>query len=161
MRHLVIFLLAIIIISCSSDDGSKSKPKPDPYILNAIIGSWAYNTVTINGEMYNYQHTEGCTKDLFQFYNEEGKIFEFEEDYVSNCDICAQCAISSTNLQWELYDNIIHLYFGDQFIEEYEILEVNSNIIRYKRIFDYDEDGIDDDIEISGVPYDPYNEFDN
>lgn len=146
-----------MLFSCSSDDIDE---KPDPYILKAIIGSWAYDTVTVNGDFYMYQHTEGCVKDMFQFYNEEGKIFEFEEDYVSNCAICAECAITSTNLKWELIGNKIDLYFGEQFIEQYEILEVNNSIIRYKRFFDFDEDGDEDEVEITGVPYDPYDEFD-
>ncbi|ULC60028.1 hypothetical protein MBM09_03350 [Flaviramulus sp. BrNp1-15] len=157
---IVCVLFLSVFVSCSSDDDN-SKPAPDSYILESIIGSWAYNTVKIDGTVYTYEHTEGCVKDLFQFYNEEGKVFEFEEDYVSNCDICADCAISSTNLKWELYGNVIDLYFGEQFITQYEILEVNTDIIRYKRIFDYDEDGDEDEIEITGVPYDPYDEFDD
>ncbi len=156
-KFLLHILCIILIVSCSKDDNIES---PDPYILEAIIGSWAYDTVTINGDFYVYQHTEGCTKDLFQFYNEEGKEFDFEEDYISNCNNCAPCAISSTILKWELIGNKVNLYFGEQFITQYEILEVNQNIIRYKRYFDYDEDGNEDEIEITGIPYDPYLEFD-
>ena len=153
-----LFTIAILF-SCSSDD-EKGPEAPDPYILEAILGSWAYDTVTINGEFYTYEHTEGCTKDLFQFYNQEGKIFEFEEDYISNCDICADCAITSTNLEWDLIGNRLDLYFGDQLVAQYEVLQVNNSIIRYKRFFDYDEDGEEDEIEITGIPYDPYDEFD-
>lgn len=159
MRYLVGFLMLIILTSCSSDDDGFKKA-PDPYVLEAIIGSWAYETVTINGEFYMYQHTEGCVKDMFQFYNEEGKIFDFEEDYVSNCAICAECAITSTNLKWELIGKKIDLYFGEQLVAQYEVLEVSSSIIKYKRIFDYDEDGTEDEIIITGTPYDPYGEFD-
>jgi|GEM_PF-1343852 len=159
MRYFVGFFMLIILASCSSDDDG-GKEAPDPYILEAIIGSWAYDTVTINGEFYTYGHTEGCVKDLFQFYNEEGKEFDFEEDYVSNCDICAECAITSTNLRWELIGDKIDLYFGEQLITQYEIIEVNNSLIRYKRFFDYDEDGEEDEIVITGIPYDPYDEFD-
>ena len=158
MRYLVGFLMLIILTSCSKDDDIDKAP--DPYILEAIIGSWAYDTVTINGEFYMYQHTEGCVKDMFQFYNEEGKLFDFEEDYVSNCDICAECAISSTNLKWELIGKKIDLYFGEQLVAQYEILEVSDSFIKYKRFFDVDEDGNEDEVEITGVPYDPYDEFD-
>ena len=150
--------MLIILASCSNDDDIDDAP--DPYVLEAIIGSWAYDTVTINGEFYMYQHTEGCVKDMFQFYNEEGKLFDFEEDYVSNCDICAECAISSTNLKWELIGKKIDLYFGEQLVAQYEILEVSDSLIRYKRFFDVDEDGNEDEVEITGVPYDPYDEFD-
>jgi hypothetical protein len=157
---LVCILFLSVCVSCSNADDN-SKPPPDAYILESIIGSWAYNTVKVDGIIYNYEYTEGCVKDLFQFYNVEGKVFEFEEGYVSNCEICAECAISSTNLRWELYGNVIDLYFGEQFITQYEILEVDANLIRYKRFFDYDEDGDEDEIEITGIPYDPYDEFDN
>lgn len=158
MKRLLLILL--VLMSCSSNDDD-AKEAPDPYILQAIIGSWAYDTVKIDGEIYMYQHTEGCVKDLFQFYNEEGKEFDFEEDYISNCDICAECAISSTNLKWELYGNKVDLYFGEYFVTQFEILEVNPSLIKYKRFFDYDEDGDEDEIEITGIPYDPYGEFDN
>ena len=150
--------MLIILASCSNDDDIDEAP--DPYVLEAIIGSWAYDTVTVNGEFYMYQHTEGCVKDMFQFYNEEGKLFDFEEDYVSNCDICAECAISSTNLKWELIGKKIDLYFGEQLVAQYEILEVSDSFIKYKRFFDVDEDGNEDEVEITGVPYDPYDEFD-
>jgi hypothetical protein len=160
MKFKYFILLALVVfMSCSKDDDN-SKPAPDPYILEAIIGSWAYDTVTVNGTFFLYEHTEGCVKDLFQFYNEEGKEFEFEEDYVLNCDNCADCALSSTNLRWDLYGNYIDLYFGEQLVTTLEILELNSTIIRYKRFFDIDEDGIEDELEITGIPYDPYDEFD-
>jgi hypothetical protein len=160
MKHFLIgFVIVLIAFSCANDDDANEQG-PDPYIIEAIIGSWAYDTVTINEVFYNYEHTEGCVKDLFQFYNEEGKPFEFEEDYVSNCDICAECALTSTNLRWELIGDKIDLYFGEQYITQYEILEVNSDLIRYKRFYDIDEDGNEDEIVITGIPYDPYDEFD-
>ena len=73
---------------------------------------------------------------------------------MSNCDICAECALTSTNLRWELIGNKIDLYFGEQYIAQYEILEVNSDLIRYKRFYDIDEDGNEDEIVITGIPYD-------
>ncbi|GGI55912.1 hypothetical protein [Winogradskyella haliclonae] len=152
---LIIFLLTLV--GCSSDD---SNDTPDPYILETIIGSWAYDTVTINGDFFLYQHTDGCVKDLFQFYNEEGKEFDFEEDYVSNCSNCAECALTSTNLKWDLRNNVIDLYFGEQLVTQLEVLEVNANLIEYKRIFDFDGDGVNDEVVITGIPYDPYDEFD-
>ena len=160
MKKIFSILIIIGLISCSKSDDDNSKPAPDAYILEAIIGSWAYNTVEVDGIVYDYEHTEGCEKDLFQFYNEEGKEFDFEEDYVSNCDICAECAISSTNLRWELYGNKIDLYFGEQLVLVYTIIEVNATKITYQVEVDYDEDGDTDLIEITGVSYDPYGEFD-
>ena len=158
MKKIFYFVsLSLLLVNCSSDD---SDANPDPYILETIIGSWAYDTVTINGENFLYQHTDGCVKDLFQFYNEEGKEFDFEEDYVSNCSNCAECAITSTNLRWDLRGNIVDLYFGEQLITQLEILEVDETLIEYKRVFDFDNDGLNDEVVITGIPYDPYDEFD-
>lgn len=158
-KPIVFFVLFVALASACSKTDDESDPAPDPQILSAIIGSWAYDTVTYDGITYSYEHTQDCTKDLFQFYNQEGKEFDFEEQYVSNCDNCAQCALTSTNLQWQLSGSTISLYFGDQFVAQLEILEVTEQIIRYKRRFDINQDGIDDDVEISGLPYDPYGNF--
>ena len=68
MRYLVGFLMLIILASCSNDDDIDEAP--DPYVLEAIICSWSYDTVTVNGEFNIYQHTEGCVKYMFQFYKE-------------------------------------------------------------------------------------------
>ncbi|MBR9913307.1 MAG: hypothetical protein GYB32_00535 [Algicola sp.] len=159
MKLKYLLLLALFaLLSCSKDDDN-SKQAPDPYILEAIIGSWAYDTVAVNGTLFLYEHTDGCNKDLFQFYNEEGKEFDFEEDYVLNCDNCADCAIASTNLKWDLYGDTIDLYFGEQLVTTLEILEVDETIIRYKRFYDFDQDGIEDVLEVTGIPYDPNDEF--
>ena len=86
MRKVLILCSLILLLSCSIDDSDNDLP-PDPYILEAIIGSWAYDQITVNSEVFLYQHTEGCNKDLFQFYNQEGKEFDFEEkteDYFFN-----------------------------------------------------------------------------
>jgi hypothetical protein len=148
--------LMVVMFGCSKDDGPES---PDPYILEAIVGSWAYDTVKINGTLYQYSHTEGCVKDLFQFFNQEGKLFDFEEEVVLNCANCAECALGSTNLRWHLRGNIVDLFFGEQLVVKLRILEVNDSLIRYVSNFDYDGDGDLDEVEITGLPYDPYDEF--
>mgnify|MGYP000097119610 FL=1 len=63
-------------------------------------------------------------------------------------------------MRWDLNGNSIDLYFGEQLITQLEILDVDENIIEYKRIFDFDNDGLDDEVIITGIPYDPYGEFD-
>jgi hypothetical protein len=158
-RITVLTCLAALLLGCSKDDGPTDLP-PDPYILEAILGSWAYDTVTINGEFFLYEHTENCVKDLFQFYNEEGKAFEFEEEFVSNCANCAECAISATNLKWVLKGDVVDLFFGEQLITQLKILEVDDTLIRYSREFDIDNDDIVDEVIVTGIPYDPYDEFD-
>ncbi|WP_452229233.1 hypothetical protein [Lacinutrix sp. MEBiC02404] len=149
----VCFIFLFAFIGCSNDDNVE----PDSYIFENIIGSWAYDTIKINGTLYSYDHTEGCTKDLFQFYFEEGKEFDFEEDVVLNCGSCAPCALSSTNLRWHLQADIIDLYFGEQLVTSLKVLEVDETLIRYRRFYDYDQDGTIDEIEVVGVPYNPYD----
>jgi len=51
---------------------------------------------------------------MFQFYNEEGKLFDFEESYVMNCSNCADCAKSTTNLKWELKGTVVELFLGSR-----------------------------------------------
>jgi len=43
-KLLYLVLFSLILVSCSNDE---SDVEPDPYILENIIGSWAYDTVTV------------------------------------------------------------------------------------------------------------------
>lgn len=159
MKNTFLFiLLPLLLLSCSKDDDTIEPP--DPYILESIIGSWSYDTVRINGALFQYPHAENCVKDLFQFYNQAGKWFDFEEDIILNCDNCAECAIGSTNLKWDLHGNIVDLYFGENHILKLKILQINDNFLKYIANFDYDGDGNMDEVEITAIPYDPYHEFD-
>lgn len=96
---------------------------------------------------------------MFQFYNEEGKLFDFEESYVMNCSNCADCAKSTTNLKWELKGTVVELFFGEQMIAKYNILEVDETIIRYSREVDLNNDGVLEEVIVNGVYYDPYGNF--
>ncbi|WP_298238629.1 hypothetical protein [uncultured Algibacter sp.] len=162
MRKIAYYFIVFSFLACSSSDDTSNEQETDPreaYFLEAIIGSWAYDTVKINDQVFQYQHTDGCEKDLFQFYNSEGKEFDFEERVVTNCDICAECALSSTGLEWELNGDEISLYFGEVLVLIYKIIDVDSAKFIYQVEVDYDDDGDIDVLEFTGVPYDPYNEF--
>ena len=86
LKKIFFFYLIIALVGCSSkDDADLEETDPrEAYFLEAIVGSWAYDTVKVNGQLFQYQHTEDCVKDLFQFYNTEGKEFDFEESVVLN-----------------------------------------------------------------------------
>lgn len=156
MKKIFFILMLLGCVSCSESEDIDPR---EAYFLENIIGSWSYNTINVNGDNYLYQHTEGCIKDLFQFYNSEGKEFDFEERVVLNCSNCAECATSGTNLEWELKGDKIKLYFGEQLVLVYKIIEVNDIKFTYQVEIDYDNDGDKDLLEITGVRYDPYNEF--
>lgn len=76
-----------------------------------------------------------------------------------NCNNCAPCATSGTGLEWALNGDIINLYFGEQLVLKYKILEVNETTFTYLLEIDYDDDGSIDQLEITGISYDPYDEF--
>ncbi|MBC3758191.1 hypothetical protein H7U19_07240 [Hyunsoonleella sp. SJ7] len=150
-------------MACSSGDDSSPEEETHPreaYFLEAIIGSWAYDTIKLDGQLFLYQHTEGCVKDRFQFYNREGKEFDFEESVVLNCSNCAECASRGTGLEWALNGDKISLYWRDQVVLIYKIIDVDDEKFTYEVEVDYDEDGDIDLLEITGIPYDPYGEFD-
>jgi hypothetical protein len=156
MKKILFTLMLLGCVACSESEDVNPR---EAYFLENIIGSWSYDTVKVNGETYLYQHTEGCIKDHFQFYNSEGKEFDFEERVVLNCSNCVECATSGTNLEWELKGDKIKLYFGEQLVLVYKIIEVNDIKFTYQVEIDYDDDGDKDLLEITGVRYDPYNEF--
>lgn len=157
-RYIFLILAITLNVSCSSDDGINKEE--EAYFLEAIIGSWSYETIKVDDQTYIYPHTENCRRDMFQFYNEEGKIFEFEESIVMNCDICAPCATSNTGLQWELRGNIVKLYFGEQFVTQLTLLEVTDTYMTYTREIDVDEDGDNELVEIYAIYHDPFGDFD-
>lgn len=159
MRKILLSCVLLGLISCSkSDDDVPTDPR-EAYFLETIIGSWSYDTIKVGGQTYSYQHTEGCERDLFQFYNSEGKEFDFEERVVTNCANCAECALTQTGLEWELKGNKINLYFGEQLVLVYTIIEVNETKFTYQIEVDYDEGGDKDLLEITGIRYDPFGEF--
>jgi hypothetical protein len=152
-------LFALILLGCIACSESEEVDPREAYFLESIIGSWAYDTVRVDGVTYLYQHTEGCVKDLFQFYNVEGKEFDFEEEVVLNCSNCAECALSQTGLEWKLKGDNIKLYFGSQLVLVYKIIEVDDTKFIYQVELDYDNDGDNDLLEITAVKYDPYDRF--
>ena len=157
MKKYFYFIFLFVLAACSSNE-EEVDPR-EAFYREAIIGSWAINTIEFDDQIFVYDHTEGCEKDLFQFYNEEGKEFEFEELVVLNCPNCAECAISQSILRWELIGNKINFYFGEQYILQYEIVSVTDTTFSYRLRLDVDNDGELDEITVNADYYDPYNNF--
>ena len=160
MKYKIILILFTLFVCCSDDNQIEEVNEQEAFFKKAIIGSWAYDTVKVDGVTYKYGHTQDCEKDYFQFYNQEGKLFEFQEQVILNCANCAKCASSGTGLRWELNSDNINLYFGEQLVLVYKIIEVTETTLRYQVNLDFDEDGVEDELEISAVYYDPFNDFD-
>jgi hypothetical protein len=154
----IFILCLLLLISCSKDE---AEDPMEAYFKEAIIGSWSYDLLKVNDETYSIQHTDGCTRDYFQFYNQEGKEFDFQEQIVLNCSNCAECATSGTGLRWELEGDIVNMYFGEQFVVRYKIIEITETTFTYQRQLDFDKDGKKETVEITAISYDPYNDFVN
>lgn len=75
MKNLIlksVFFLSLVItlVSCKNDDDA-SEP--------TLIGKWEYTRETgPNGDLVNYEHAEGCSKDNVEFTNSTiiSKIYE-------------------------------------------------------------------------------------
>lgn len=158
-----LFITLLLWVGCSDSNDTPEVVIPDPleaFYKEAIIGSWAINTVTVDSVTEVYEHTEGCEKDLFQFYNSDIKPFEFEELVVTNCPQCAECSITQTALEWELNGNKISLFFGEQLILVYEIVSVTEDNFVYKFQFDIDNDNVIENVEVNADYHDPFGDFD-
>jgi hypothetical protein len=154
----IFILCLLVLLSCSNEDSVDTR---ETYFKKAIIGSWSYDSLIVNGQTYPIQHTDGCTRDYFQFYNQEGKEYDFQEQIVLNCSNSAPCATSGTGLRWELEGDIINMYFGEQFVVRYKIIEITDTTFTYERELDFDKDGETETVIITAISYDPYNDFDN
>ena len=162
LKEVIIPVLSLcFLFGCSSDDDGSDEVEGalEQYYLQAIIGSWSYDTVTINGEQFVYEHSQGCERDLFQFYNEEGKEFEFEELAIIPCSNCAPCASTQTGLEWELENDRVDLYFGEDLVVSLKLLEVTEEFLSYQRQFDINGDGEQDSVIITATYYDPFGDF--
>lgn len=155
---LTLFIMALTL-GCSSDDAPTKRSNGDSIFFEAIIGSWSYDTVVINGEAFAYEHTEGCERDIFQLYNEEGREFYFEEQAIIPCSNCAECAITQTGLNWVLIDDDLELFFGEQLVTTYKIILIDDESFVYERTVDANGDGTLDTVQITAIAYDPYGNF--
>ncbi|HEA28616.1 MAG TPA: hypothetical protein ENH91_01240 [Leeuwenhoekiella sp.] len=157
MKKLFFLLMFILLTSCSKDDDEQDILPVEPFLDNQVLGGWAYDTFTINGQTLGYPHIEACDKDFFIFRNNEGQDHQYEERISSN----SNCAITQTFLRWEIKGKMLNLYFGDPLIISYEILSITKNTFTVLLKTDFDEDGMEDEVEIKAVRYDPFGEFEN
>lgn len=155
MKNLISLLMILLIfVSCSTEEEVEEKEEI-MFPIEDMIGSWAYDTVTINGETGIYPHREGCYKDHFIIRHNEGNWNDFTETiYLDN-----NCANQGTNLEWEINGDILNLYFGEQLVITYKILSVTANTFSVLYMVDVDNDGQKDEVVINSVWYDPFENF--
>ena len=85
----------------------------------------------------------------------EGKINDYEELVF----IDENCASSGTGLNWFVNGNSIALYFGEQLALDYEVVILNRQRFTVRTIVDIDQNGTEEEVEISAYPYDPFGWF--
>ncbi len=152
MKNLIrLIFLFILCNSCTADEEIRLPHFP----IESFIGSWAYHTVTIDGETGYYPHRESCHKDHFQINHKEGQWNQYLETTYLNDD----CANSGIYLDWKINGDILSLYFGEQLVVTYKILSVTRNTFSMLYKVDVDEDGKKEDVIINAIWYDPFDRF--
>jgi hypothetical protein len=154
-RLLNFFILAFIIVSCSKGNG-KSTDSQDAFVSDTLLGAWAYKTVKVNGKESQYVHVEDCKKDFFRFSIEGNTYYLYEEFRVETCDDCDGCATIGTAREWALAGEAINFYKSPETIGfAYTILSITDTELHYCYETDYDNDGFNDEIEITALRYNP------
>ena len=161
MKKVVLCVFAILVLSCSSDDDTAIVEDQNvvhpSFDVDKLIGAWVYKSIKVNGETFPYEHNPNCQKDVFGFYNQEGKYFDYEE--LTHVD--ENCATSGISLKWKVKKDIISLYFGEQLALSYQVLSVTNTRFVVLVSEDIDNDGKEDHIEITALREDPYGWFPN
>lgn len=103
-----LFLVLFLFNSCAKEDINAEPPFP----IESFIGSWAYDTVTVDGETRFYPHRSECYKDHFIFRHNEGQW----NMYTETIYLDSNCANQTANLEWQLTGDILRLYFGEQLV---------------------------------------------
>ena len=155
MKKLLFSCFLLLILTACSKEENEEEVENNLFPIEDLVGSWAYDTITYKGETGLYPHQEDCYKDHFLIRHNEGNWNDFTETIYLD----ANCANQGTNLEWELKGDILNLYFGDQLVVTYQILEVTSTTISYLTMIDVDNDGNKDEVIINSVKYDPFGEF--
>ncbi|WP_340067228.1 lipocalin family protein [Ascidiimonas aurantiaca] len=154
-RNILYVLISLLLVACSGDDDGETREIGG--IFNAtfdtdkMIGTWTYQTITLNGNESEYEHRSGCPKDIFAFFNSTEKPFEYEEIiYVNN-----ECGARGISLKWEVNQGLINFYSAQRFIIAFQVVSITDSEFIFSYRFDYDEDGDLDEVEIVAVKNNP------
>ena len=159
IKYLSLLSCFLILISCTPSDKSSltftDSLVPPTYDVDKLLNGWSYDTVTYNGTTYLYDHNENCNRDFFGFRNNEGQRYQYEEFYFTN----TYCTTNQTVLRWEPNGNHLNLYFGVPLVASYEVLSLTDTAFIFARDIDVTNDGVNEHVIITTIPYDPYNSF--
>jgi len=167
MKKLILSIcIAASLWSCGNDDdgGQDSSvfPKneqPENIIVSPsfdtslLVGSWTYDTLSVDGGTpQEYAHNESCERDLFLFYNEEGKINDYSELLFTG----EACTTTNTGLTWFVNGNEVALYLGNTRILIYDMITLNDTTISFETVLDLNQDGDNETVVVTGYRYDPF-----
>ena len=157
MKKLFFLPILFLLFSCSPDD-KEEKPISNPtFDVDLLLKGWRYDTIKIDGILYNYQHNSFCYQDHFGFLNRPGQERMFVETTFTN-DYCTN---NSINMEWKIKKDKIYLYFGKPLVLTYKVVLLSENQFVFSFETDIDQDGTIDNVEISSTPYDPYDMYNN
>jgi len=141
---LPLILFMFVIMSCSKDNDKD------------VLGTWSYDTITINSKTSKYKHVENCQKDHFRFSIEQSTFYMYEEFLTKVCDDCTDCPTIGTVREWTLEGDQLNFYVSKPKPSlQYTIISVDKNTLKYAYKADYDKDGVIDQVEVTAQRYTP------
>lgn len=150
MKKTITILIALLLLSCSSDTEENKDPIQNPtFSVALLLKRWSFDKVIYNGERFNYAHQPNCMKDEFTFANQPGQIRYYNELVFVN-DICSA---NGLNLEWKIKNDTISFYFGTQFVIDFKVISLTDTKLIYSYYTDVNNDGIKDLITIEAIPY--------
>lgn len=147
-------LMALLLTSCDKDEAT---PVPEPLTFdpNMLVKGWSYDTVLWNEKLYLYDHNPDCNRDFFGFRNNKGQEYQFEDTYYTN----TYCSVNTIVLRWEPVGNHVNFYFGIPLVDKFEVISLTENLFSFAVDRDIDNDGKNERLVITAIPYDPYHSF--
>lgn len=130
MKKLSLVLLTLIIFSCNKDEDFDEKK---------IIGKWELVIITDNDGTINPNTASHCEEKQFYTFTED----TLKAEIVQNRDICEFGIVYSEYVE---EDGIITFTYtlegyNDEIIDKVNILELNSETLRFKVIYSSERGG--------------------
>ena len=150
MKKIITIVVAILILSCSSDNEVNQDPIQNPtFSVALLLKRWQFDKVIYNGQRFNYAHQPNCMKDGFTFANQPGQIRYYNELVFVNDN----CSTNGLFLEWKIKNDTISFYFGTQFVIDFKVISLTETKLIYSYYTDVDNDGTKDLITMEAIPY--------
>lgn len=128
LRLPMLIATALLVVSCSSDDG--------PTTSGELTGKWYNKETKVGGHTYPYDDHEACGKDYLEFKTDGTGAF---------VDIY-ECNPYSDPFTYTRSGNDVTLISPGDDPQTGRIVELSATTLRVKVVYDYDGDGHDDNV---------------